>query len=154
MAPMWQINESKQITTPGRPLSSENLLPLKWYPTSSQRTLNIASYAQVPDLDIIYYIMMCILCMYVKKYISLSLSYCNGSVRLWVPSKDTLPSNILKLLQTIYSYNSFKHKSTSELNENHKTKNIPQIHKAKKFMWGIVNIYLKNYCKAGMLWVN
>lgn len=55
-----------QITTPGRPVSSENLLPLKWYPTSSQRTLNIASYAQVRDLDIIYYIMMCILCMYVK----------------------------------------------------------------------------------------
>ena len=121
---MWQINESKQITTPGRPVSSENLLPLKWYPTSSQRTLNIASYAQVRDLDIVYYIMMCILCMYVKlkniymyTCISLSLYYCNGSVRLWVPSKDTLPSNIF-WLQTIYSYNSFKHKSTAELNEN------------------------------------
>ena len=90
------------------------------------------------------YIMMCILCMYVKKiyhyhYLIVMAQYDFG----YHPRTHYLATSF-----GCKQYIATTASSTSPLRnwtKNHKTKNIAQIHKAKVFMWGMVNIYLSFY---------
>ena len=145
---------------PGRPVSSENVC----YPWNGTLLLvNAPSILllmkQVRDLDIIYYITMCILCMYVKLkniYIYIHAYHYHSIIVMAQYDFGYHPrTHYLATSFGCKQYIATTASSTSPLRnwtKTHKTKNIAQIHKAKVFMWGMVNIYF--YCKAGMLWVN